>query len=816
MRRAPRKAPGKDPPHAVILNSLSSVPNFAEDNARALFGAGFRTTEQIRDAPEDDIATVPGIGKEMAHSIKEALGDRSRKTTVQGDAALADWLKGDADDKSLASWLGEKGKPAAKARPKASGAPEPAESADALKRWLMGEEDTLQSWLGEAGVKGPAAPKKAGAPAATGAELAEKEKKLAELEEILRLKEEEVRGMKVENDTLRSAMETEMKKIQSGDFDPMVLIEETARLNRELQAEVRKRKQLEEEIRQVKKGSVAVIKYVKAQQLHAKDDAARSIKKMLDEETAENERLRIEIKKLEEVNVAIKSELEGKYSALPQGDKALKERELALMEKEKSLEAMKAEMGAKEKAMKEAAEHFSGPAQAVAAGEAGELQQRLMAELASKEQEYLEREGNLKKQILDFEGQVRELQIQVKQMEDSRSLQGKGKGEIDAELAKKERELQIKEKSMLLREEEIKRLKDQLRERDDELKKVKEPMKFKDEEMLRREEDLLHREQLLVEERRRYEEAVKESGSVEAHEMKLKLEELNQEIARKEDQLRAKENYLKQRTEELRLREQGIISQEIEAREEDRAIEFQVEKVKTGTGRLDDLMLGGVPFGSSILVYGPPFTGKEVVINAFIAEGLKKGIPCIWVITDKLPSEIREEMMFIISGYEEYEKMGLVKYVDAYSKSIGEVKLEPNISYIDEPTDFPGILRAVDTVAKELCVKHKYYRLGFRSVSTLIAYLESQAAFKNLQPFIGRRKRERAVAMYSIEKGMHSDQDIQMIGSIMDGAFEFKVEQLRTYLCVKGIGNVQSRAWIEYTYSKQGLAMGSFTLEHIR
>ena len=86
---------------------------------------------------------------------------------------------------------------------------------------------------------------------------------------------------------------------------------------------------------------------------------------------------------------------------------------------------------------------------------------------------------------------------------------------------------------------------------------------------------------------------------------------------------------------------------------------MKIEKVKTGDRRLDDLLLGGIPFGNNILVYGPPFTGKEVVINGFIAEGLKKGIPAVWIITDKMPSEIREEMMFILPGYEEYEKRGL-------------------------------------------------------------------------------------------------------------------------------------------------------------
>jgi hypothetical protein len=104
----------------------------------------------------------------------------------------------------------------------------------------------------------------------------------------------------------------------------------------------------------------------------------------------------------------------------------------------------------------------------------------------------------------------------------------------------------------------------------------------------------------------------------------------------------------------------------------------------------------------------------------------------------------------------------------------------------------------------------------FRSVSTLIAYLDPATMFKFLQPFAGRRKRDRAVSIYMLEKGMHGDQEIQMLGSVMDGTVEIKVEQLKSYLAVKGICDVQSRAWIRYTYSKQAVNIGSFSLDHIR
>ena len=55
-----------------------------------------------------------------------------------------------------------------------------------------------------------------------------------------------------------------------------------------------------------------------------------------------------------------------------------------------------------------------------------------------------------------------------------------------------------------------------------------------------------------------------------------------------------------------------------------------------------------------------------------------------------------------------------------------------------------------------------------------------------------------------------------MFGSIMDGMVDFKVDQLKTFFSIKGISDVQSRAYIRYTATKSALTIGSFALDHIR
>ncbi|MGQ9587826.1 MAG: DUF7504 family protein, partial [Thermoplasmata archaeon] len=580
-------------------------------------------------------------------------------------------------------------------------------------------------------------------------------------------------------------------------------VEELARVRGELEVERTKTKQLEEELENVKRGSIAVIKFIKSQQGSEGDQHLLTDK--LASEMANRETLELKIMQLEEVVSTLKSRIEGAISELPPDAQELKRQEMALAERSAQLEAMSRQLLSKEEALSKGAVTFQG---AIAATTSPDLIGQI-EEFSRKEQDYITKIQNL-------ESRLAQMELEVKQKDETLRLTSDSGKAVDKDVLRKIEDAQRLERTLVLREQEVQKLKEDLRIRDDEMRKLKEPLRYKEEEMLRREEDLMFREKLLQEEQKKIARAQAELGSQDELTLKKRLEELHAQVTQKEEEIRNREKYLAAKEEELRLREQGVISEEIEKREADRMLEVKQEKAKTGTARLDDLLLGGVPFGANVLIYGPPFTGKEVLLNSFMAEGLKKGIPALWIITEKSPKEIREEMSFVLSGYEEYEKRGLVRYVDAYSRSMGDESQDPYTEYVESPTDYESIQKAVESAAKAFKEKHEYYRVGFRSISTLIAYLDPGTAFRFLSPVVGRRKRDKAVALYTIEKGVHGEQEIQMIGSLMDGMIEFKVENLNTFLAVRGICEVQSRAFIRYSATKSGVTIGSFSLDHIR
>src|SRR5438445_459265 len=598
-------------------------------------------------------------GEVNPHGECVVCGTKQDSAPPMGDRGLSAWLKGESS--GTAAWLGAS----------TSGG----DSRDeALRKWLAGEDTAFQDWLGVPTSSGVGRPTR-GTPDRLS------DDKVRELRE----KALETDGMRAELESMRSTLNRELANFRQGKFDPVKYIEETANLSKQLQTEIGKRKELEQEIEHIKKGSIAVIKYVKTQQLKA--GGSLDAKKRLEQEQKLREEIKTEASKLRSVNETLKKQIESGFAKLKPDQREMKKQEAGLMEREAALRANEERI---------AAIH---PDEATAPSE--ELKRRLEEELREMEQDYLAKEEQFKRRIIVLEGEVGKYKIEDKVREQAQVFEGKSKSEIGGAISKKEHDVLQRERTILLREQHLQ-------------------------------------------------------------------------------------------------------------------IEVQQQKVKTGIPRLDDLMFGGIPFGTNASVYGPAYVGKEVLVNLFMAEGLKKGSPILWVLTDKGPADVRDEMSFVLPGYEEYEKLGLVRYIDAYSKSMGSEATDSNTTYIDEATDHQSILKAVETIASEGKKKYPTYRLGFRSVSTLIAYLDPTTTFKFLQPFVGRRKRDKAVAFYVIEKGMHEEQEIQMLGSLMDGSIEFKVEQLKSFMSIKGICDVQSRGWIRYTYTKSSVSIGSFSLDHIK
>ena len=335
------------------------------------------------------------------------------------------------------------------------------------------------------------------------------------------------------------------------------------------------------------------------------------------------------------------------------------------------------------------------------------------------------------------------------------------------------------------------------------------------------EERLARRQELMLKERKQVDQQMKKY-----QEMKdgSQVTELNEELANRNKQLKEIEGKLREKEEYLRRKEREMREMESKMVDEEIMMETQIsddkdlERVRSGIRRFDDLCYGGFPFSSNFILYGPAYSGRRTFNNLFVVEGLKKGIPAIMVTTQHTPSELKDQMRMIIPKVDVYEEKGLLKFIDLYSKSMGMEEDHPNTIYIEKPTDLEAIENAIGEFQKEFKEKkYPYHKMVFNSLSTLLTYIEPLSIFRFFQVLNAKNKKNGATAIYVVDTGMHDTSVIQTLKHVMTGFIEFRLEDLKYYLRIEGGGDVMSRAWIEYSFTDKTFDLrGSFSLDHIR
>lgn len=240
-------------------------------------------------------------------------------------------------------------------------------------------------------------------------------------------------------------------------------------------------------------------------------------------------------------------------------------------------------------------------------------------------------------------------------------------------------------------------------------------------------------------------------------------------------------------------------------------------RLPSGVRRLDTLLNGGIPAGAAVLVYGPPFLGKEVLARRFFQANLEAGNPGVYVLTNAATAEVRAQMQAADPSYAALEQKRLGRFVDTYSRSIGAADSFKDAEYLDGALDLPGLSLAVNKAQSGIIANHDHHALILDSVSTLIAYTNAGTAFRFLQTLIGRTRRVGATGLFLLDHGMHSEADVQMFKHLMTGVIELRESGGKTQLQVQGLGAPSGHAWVDYRFDAGNFEItGSFAAGRIR
>ena len=221
--------------------------------------------------------------------------------------------------------------------------------------------------------------------------------------------------------------------------------------------------------------------------------------------------------------------------------------------------------------------------------------------------------------------------------------------------------------------------------------------------------------------------------------------------------------------------------------------------LKTGIEKLDEFLKGGVPEKSSLLLLGPPKSGKTTFGIQFLFEGLKNNEYGVCILTNNFPEDfVRQFERF--GNLNPILQNGLLRFVDCYSVHVGISKSNTVfIIRVNGPTALNEISIAMSEILRVLPI-NSIKRIVIDSISTLLLYNSPSLVLELVQILNGKAKNSNANLVFLVEEGTHNETDIITLGSMADGIFHMKEINNQNLFEIKGFGlqNVQ----LNYTFEE--------------
>lgn len=141
---------------------------------------------------------------------------------------------------------------------------------------------------------------------------------------------------------------------------------------------------------------------------------------------------------------------------------------------------------------------------------------------------------------------------------------------------------------------------------------------------------------------------------------------------------------------------------------------MKVKRVRSYIPGLDEILYGGIPDRSIVLVSGGPGTGKSILGKQFLYNGLTKGEAGLFVALEEHPVSVLRSFQHFGWNVNEYEKQGKFAIIDAFTGGYGATAQREKyvVKNTDDVHELADVLR---TAIKDLNAS----RVVIDSVSTL-------------------------------------------------------------------------------------------------
>ncbi len=146
-----------------------------------------------------------------------------------------------------------------------------------------------------------------------------------------------------------------------------------------------------------------------------------------------------------------------------------------------------------------------------------------------------------------------------------------------------------------------------------------------------------------------------------------------------------------------------------------------MERIKTGIPGLDEILGGGIPQGTNVLIVGGTGTGKTIFCSQFLYKGVEDyNQNGIFVTLEERAEDLRREMMKFGWDFAKYEKENRLAIIDGTSAKLRKRAVKEKYSLIG--MDIDALIIEINRISKEINAK----RVVIDSIPSLGLNLDSE------------------------------------------------------------------------------------------
>ena len=195
--------------------------------------------------------------------------------------------------------------------------------------------------------------------------------------------------------------------------------------------------------------------------------------------------------------------------------------------------------------------------------------------------------------------------------------------------------------------------------------------------------------------------------------------------------------------------------------------------VSTGIEGLDDVLGGGLPEGSCILLLAPPVVETHLLCLEFVYRGLTKKEPGLIVTMNYSPEELKMKALKYGWVFVRGEEAKILRWVDGYSYNANkDVKSTEFIKRIGGSIALSDLTIGISKAQQDFNAISDHYRFVLDSLSTLFIYNNPNTIYRFMRAIIPKLRMSGGIGFLLLGSGMHDPQIETTLRYMVDGTIQ--------------------------------------------